>query len=177
MIEMNYIFSDENNKFQFNFSQAIWAINDLKGIYNKKIQSVLSDVDFIAETDNEIIFMEYKNSLIKNANNPKAFDEKLTSDDHYIKIAKKYYGSILYTMACKKEKEYKYVYVLESAFAGSTDRKRLRNKIINKLPFELQKDSKVKHKLINDFEVLSIDEWNKDPLYSRFPISLIGPST
>lgn len=58
---MAYIFIDENQSCQFDFSAAIWATNELNTIYhNAKVQ--LSDVDFIVETETEILFIEYKNA-------------------------------------------------------------------------------------------------------------------
>lgn len=163
-------FVDENNQFQFDFSRAVWASDQLNNKY-RLIHSVLSDVDFIVETDQEIIFLEYKNTDVIGAANPAAFTNKLRSDDHYMKIAQKYYGSILYAIACNKNKEYRYVYVLECALASGTDRKMLRNKISAKLPFQLQNEPEFKMPLIKDFEILSIADWNANPLYSQFPIS------
>lgn len=164
------VFVDENKQFWFDFSKALWASNELNDKY-KKIQSVLNDVDFIVETDQNILFIEYKNSDVTGAANPQAFAIKITSDKHYMQIAKKYYGSILYALACNLQKSYRYIYILECALAGSTDRLRLRNKIGAKLPFQLQKGPEFKLRLINDFEILSISEWNANPIYAQFPIS------
>lgn len=171
------LFVDENNQFQFDFSKAMWASNELNDKYTRKIHSLLSDVDFIVETDKEVIFLEYKNTDILGASNPKAFTDKMCTDEHYMEIAKKYYGSILYTIACNKRKNYRYVYVLECALAGSTERLRLRNKIRAKLPFELQKEPEFEIQLINDFEILSIREWNENQRYSQFPISQVEQKT
>ena len=167
-----YIYVDENNHFQFDFSKAVWASNELNNKY-KKINSLLSDVDFIVETDHEIIFLEYKNSDVPNAANPAAFEEKLCTDEHYMSIAKKYYGSLFYALICEKRKTFRYVYILECARAGSTERLRIRAKVKAKLPFELQNDPEIKIALIDDFDILSIDEWNRNPLYGQFPISAV----
>ena len=59
--------------------------------------------------------------------------------------------------------------------ADSVLRKLIRNKIRNKLPFELKEtDSNIEIEMIRDFEILSIDEWNNHESYSKFPISPIG---
>lgn len=170
------IYLDENNQFQFDFSNAVWASNELNSKY-MKIHSILSDVDFIVETERDMIFLEYKNTDIQGAVNPTAFTDKLCTDEHYLKIARKYYGSIIYAMASDKRKRYRYVYVLECALAGSTDRLLLRTRIKAKLPFELQKEPEIKMTLIDDFEILSIHEWNTNPLYSQFPISPVQRTT
>lgn len=72
-----------------------------------------------------------------------------------------------------KNKQYKYVYVLECELADTVTRKALRNKISKKLPFELQNEPEIKAELINDFEILSIAEWNSNPAFSLFPISKV----
>ncbi|WP_159881806.1 hypothetical protein [Paenibacillus puerhi] len=169
------IFKEENNLYQFDFSNAVWATDELNQMY-RKISSILSDVDFIAETDQEIIFMEYKNADVENAANPGAFVQKLKSDEHYRSIALKYYGSILYALVSGRNKPYRYVYVLECAAAGSTERLRIRTKIRSKLPFDLQNGQEFSRRLIEDFEILSIEEWNNNPIYGRFPITAIASS-
>ena len=130
-------------------------------------------MDFIAETDTEIVFVEYKNTDVNNAANPGAFAVKLASDEHYQSIARKFYGSLIYILSCHKNKQYKYVYVLECDLADTVTRKALRNKISKKLPFELQNEPEIKAELINDFKILSIAEWNSNPAYSLFPISKV----
>ncbi|QPW60128.1 hypothetical protein [Clostridium botulinum] len=168
-----YIFEDENKMFKFDFSNSLWAIDNLNTIYNNTVASILSDVDFIVETEEDIIFIEYKNSDIAGARNPDAFKEKIKKDSHYISIAKKYYGSLLYILGCEKEKNFKFVYILECKSADTVLRKFIRNKIQLKLPFKLQKCSEIKKQLISEFNILSIDEWNTHPKYGKFPISTI----
>ena len=57
----DYKFVDENQEYEIDLSNAIWATDRLNSIYNTAINSTLSDVDFIAETEEEILFIEYKN--------------------------------------------------------------------------------------------------------------------
>ena len=170
------VFKDENEKFTFDFTKAIWAFDKLNEVYNEKVKSTLSDVDFIAETEDAIIFVEYKNVdwIIEGAVNPSAFKNKIKDDKHYIKIAQKYYGSLIYILACNKKKNYKFVYILECNDADSVMRKFIRNKIRTKLPFELNAVEEVKMEVINSFEILSIEEWNMHSEYSQFPIKEIG---
>ena len=166
-------YQDENNQYWFDFTKALWSTNELTAKYTANIHSVLSSVDFIAETDKEIVFVEYKNADIKNAVNPQAFITNLTRDEHYQSIAKKFYGGLIYILVCNKNKKYKYVYILECMLADSVTRRRLRNKISRKLPFTLQKEPEIKIELISDFDILSIAEWNSNPAYSSFPISKV----
>lgn len=166
------IHKEENEVYQIDFSSAIWSTDELNSIFNKTVASALSDVDFIAETDKEILFVEYKNACIVGATNPDAFIP--SSDKSILKIAYKFYDSYIYIWACGYKKPYKYVYILEYPKGDSTTRKLIRNKIASRLPFELQKDNNIKYQIISSFEVLSIDEWNNNPLYSKFPVSSIS---
>lgn len=56
----------------------------------------MSDVDLIIIDESIITFMEYKNSSVPNAANPKAFENSLREDKHHMIIARKYYDSLSY---------------------------------------------------------------------------------
>ncbi len=163
----SYIFKDENSNFKFNFSIAEHVIE-----LNEKYKRIpLKDVDFIVENKNRIFFIEYKNSNIPNASNPTAFEEKIKTDDHYIEIARKFYDSIIYIMACQKNKPFEYIYILECQKADSVTRKYITAKIKRKLPFDLQQENdEITRKLITGFYVVNIDEWNR-----KFPEFQITP--
>ncbi len=163
------IHKEENQVYQFDFSSAVWSTDKLNSLFNNTVASILSDVDFVAETDSDILFVEYKNSNIASASNPNAFVP--SSDKSTLKIAYKFYDSYIYIQACGHKKPYRYIYILEYPMGDSTTRKMIRNKIASKLPFQLQTDGDIKQQIISSFEVLSIDEWNNNPLYSKFPIS------
>lgn len=165
------IHKEESNIYQIDCSKAVWSTDEVHNIFHETGVSILSDVDFIFETEKEIIFVEYKNVNISGAVNPNAFRP---SEDKLInKIAYKFYDSLIYVLACGYKKPYKYVYILEYPNGDSTTRKLIRNKITTKLPFKLQKTDGIKKQLISSFEVLSIDEWNNNPIYGGFPISSI----
>lgn len=155
------IFIDENKNYKINCCKAINLI-EINTFYSE-LGGLLCDVDAVLELKSEVVFLEYKNSKITDANHPKRFDDKLTTDEHYRKIARKYYDSIIYinTLLELKSKQFKYYYVLESNLADPIIRKRLAGKIKNKLPFEIQKKlPRLSKKLIDDFKVLSMKEWN-----------------
>ncbi|MCB2340311.1 hypothetical protein [Clostridium estertheticum] len=55
----NKILIDENKKYRFDFSNVEYVLE----IHNLISNGMLSDVDFITETNNEVLFIEYKNVL------------------------------------------------------------------------------------------------------------------
>lgn len=65
----------------------------------------------------------------------------------------------------------KYIYVLEYPKGDIVTRKRLRNRMKQILPFELQNNIETGKKLIENVEVLSIEEWNAHEEYGRYPIT------
>lgn len=170
---MNQIYQDENQQFQFDFSSALWATDELHAIYRKNNANILSDVDFIAETEENMLLVEYKNAKIPGAVHPELFnpfDQKREN-----KIAFKYYDSWIYLSAIQKCKPVKYIYILEYPNDDSVMRKRIRNRIADLLPFELQKLPGIKIEMIQSFEVLSISEWNVHRQYKKFPIIPVNP--
>ena len=168
----NKVFQEENHCYQFDFSSAVWATDGLHNTLQNNKANILSDVDFIAETDNSIILLEYKNANIQSVANPDAF--KPTDQKTQNKIAFKFYDSWIYLKAIGKSKPIRYVLILEYPNGDSTTRKAVRNKIIDLLPFKLQKLPEIKQKMISQFEVLTIDEWNAHEEYKKFPITPIS---
>ncbi|MEG2521234.1 MAG: hypothetical protein RSA86_07865 [Christensenellaceae bacterium] len=168
---MRRVYKEENHIYQIDFNAAEWATDELNNIFHDaKVE--LSDVDFIGEIDDEMLLIEYKNSAIPNAANAGAFDP--SSQKSISKIARKYYDSCIYLDAIGKKKARTYVYILEYPNGDSTTRKMVRNKIQTLLPFKLQKRNEIKKQVINEFQVLSIDEWNANPVYGRFPLTRVG---
>lgn len=169
---VNDIFQEENHFYKFDFTSAIWATDRLHNIFQQNKATILSDVDFIAETESEIILLEYKNANIPNAAHPERF---VPSDPKSLqKIAYKYYDSWIYLMAINKSKLLYYVYICEHPSGDSTTRRVIRNKIADLLPFELQKLPEMSRMIIKGFEVLSVDEWNAHEKYRSFPITQVS---
>ena len=167
---MSKIFIEENGIYQIDLSAAINAIGDLNEKY-KTIAHILSDVDFIAETENEIFLIEYKNTEIENARDDNAFKEKIKNGKFYDNMVKKYYGSTFYILACRKEKPINFICIIESSFLDSVIRKKMWASIKKRLPYKLQEIPEISGNLIKDFKVLSIQEWNEQ--YFMFPIMKI----
>lgn len=83
---------DENKNIGFDFSSAldVFEPHELANLYS----DYLSDVDFVVEEDKKLICLEYKNSNIENADNPRVFYQKLVEEKFWNKMAKKFYGTI-----------------------------------------------------------------------------------
>lgn len=162
------IFIEENYVYQIDFSNAIWATNQLNTIYDNA-KTILSDVDFIVETEDTILFVEYKNSDIDNAVNPNGF--KPQDDKSINKVVRKFYDSLFYVNSVLDNKLKVYVYILETPKADSFLRGAVRSKLKAKLPFRLQVQNGFKEKLIDDVRVVSILEWNQK--YPQFPLTKI----
>lgn len=173
MTEIKRIFRDEHNSAEFDFSAALWASDEIHRVFAATIKNtILSDVDFVAETEDALVLVEYKNACSPDVEKPEGF--KPSSDKMMNKIAYKYYDSWIYLDAIgKTQKPIDYVYVVEYPNADRRTRKELRNRIADLLPFKLQKLPQAQKNLIRSFKVLSVEEWNRDEQYSRFPIALL----
>ncbi|MEF9960982.1 MAG: hypothetical protein RR776_13570 [Niameybacter sp.] len=174
----NKIFIEENEQYQFDFSQAIWATDQLNDIFHTNHQ-MWSDADFVTEylsgtqdANIKLLFVEYKNSDISTAVNPGAFNP--ASDKKVNNVVRKFLDSLSYMMATGKERKNYYVYIVEFPNSDSVTRRLLREKIAQRLPFEFQTQSQFQSELISRFEVLSIEEWNNHDEYSKFPITSIS---
>lgn len=163
------ILLDENKQYKFDFSNLdyVWEIHEITR------DTMLSDVDFIAETNNKILFIEYKNASIKGAVNPDRIFQKIKTEDFYKKIARKYYDSLLIFWACngnQKNLPILYILLIEHPMIDKKIRKMLREKINKQLPLNL-KDERFTRTIISDFEVCSLEEWKeKFPQISIIPI-------
>lgn len=170
---MEFIFTDENQTCQIDFTNAVWATDQLNSIFSVVKDSILSDVDFIVEESNSIFFIEVKNSNFLGVDNPKAF--KLLHSDLIKVLAKKYFDSFHYVRGLGKtfSKQKIYICIIEAANSDSVTQKSLRNRLRDRLPFKLQKIFSVSEKMIDDVKVLSFDEWNEN--FPQFPLSRLKP--
>ncbi|MGH4121175.1 hypothetical protein [Clostridium sp.] len=164
----NKVLLDENKKYEFDFSdlEYVWEMHDLTN------NIMLSDVDFITETDKEVLFIEYKNASIEGAVNPNGMLQKIKGEDFYKRIARKYYDSLFLFWACKgneKELPITYVLLIEHPIIDIKLRKQLKIKIIKQLPFKLE-GKKMVREIISNFEVYNLEEWRE-----KFPQIKITP--
>ena len=171
MIEVSKVFVDENHSCRIDFSKALWATDQLNSIFHQAKLSILHDVDFVAEIEDAILLVEYKNANLPNAANPAAF--KPTEDTKINNVARKYYDSLLFLQVLQRgvHKKKKYIYVLECAKGDGFLRRRVRELVAARLPFLLQQQTAVAESLIDSVEVLSVAEWNAQ--YTQFPMMLI----
>ena len=168
---MEKIFTDESNEttpssLQIDFSEALWATNKLNSIFHDAgIQ--LNDVDFIAETDEELIFVECKNANRIDAAKP---DFNPADDKKLNVVARKYYDSLNFCMFIGRglRKRKIYCFVVESKAGSRTLKTQWKILLAKRLPFELQKQNSFPIKMIDELNVMSISEWNEK--YPQFPI-------
>ena len=172
---MEQVYFDENRMYRFDFTVAVRSTDKLHEIFSQNKAGILSDVDFIAETESEMLLIEYKNANVQGAAAPGRFDPFDQKREN--KIAFKYYDSWIYLKAIHNDKPVTYIYILEFPNGDAVLRRRIRNHIAGKLPFELQKLPQIKETMISGFEVLSIDEWNSHEKYRVFPISAVVQNT
>lgn len=167
---MPRIFCDENDSCKIDFSAALWATDSLHDIFHQAKLSILCDVDFIAETEQEILFVEYKNANLPQAVHPEAF--KPLDDRKLNTVARKYLDSLQFLQAihCNVSKTKRYVYILECLNGDIVLRKRVRALLTARLPFLLQQQMHMPEKMIDSVEVLSVTEWNT--CYPKYPLQL-----
>ena len=168
---MEFIFTDENQTCQIDFTNAVWATDQLNSIFSVVKDSILSDVDFIVEGANSIFFIEVKNSNFLGVDNPKAF--KPLHEDLIRVLAKKFFDSFHYVRGLGKtsDKQKIYICLIETPLGDSVMRRALRNRLKDRLPFKLQKI--FSEKMIDDVLVWSFDEWNE--YFPQFPLSRLKP--
>lgn len=170
---MDTVYIEENGVYMLDCTAAIWSTDQIHEHYAQCVSgSFLNDVDFVIETNEYLLLVEYKSANIPGAAHPEKFrperDEKLEN------VAKKYYDSLHYLFLAGKNKPKQFIYVVEYPKGDSTSRKMLRNKLKDRLPFKMQTAISESRRMIEDVQVLNIQEWNADELFGHFPISLVG---
>lgn len=166
---MSGIFLEENGIYQIDCSSAVWATDEIHEKY-KATGNQLNDVDFIVETEDRLLLIEYKNANTKNAVRPEAF--KPLEDKRINTMLQKYYDTLHYLTLLKKDKPKYYIYILECPLDDQVTRKEVRNRLQRRLPFKLQGQFAFGVRLIDGVEVLNINEWNTHEIYKAFPITI-----
>ena len=163
---MAIMYTEENGQYTLDCSAAIWSTDAIHSCYQDRGHvygdiGFLCDVDFVIESPDYIILVEYKNANIPGAANPGAFNpmDKMK----LINVAKKFYDSLHWLFLEGKDKPKKYVYVVEYPNGNSTSRLLLRNMLKDLLPFALQTNiNSAQRKIIDEVKVVDISEWNAD---------------
>lgn len=168
---MDKRFVEENGIYQIDCSESVWATDQIHEVYhNAGVQ--LKDSDFLIESIDSLYLVEYKNANISNAENPGAF--KPEEDKKVNAVVQKFYDSLHYLYLINKQKPVKYIYILEYPKGDIVTRKRLRNRMKQKLPFELQNNIGMGKKLIEKVDVVSIAEWNAHEEYGKYLITEVN---
>ena len=169
MKENNKILWDENKNVAFDFSDAldVFEPHELANLYS----DYLSDVDFVIEEEEKLICLEYKNANVKNADNPEAFKQKMTREEFWRKLVKKFYGTMFLVWACNKnpaDKSVQYVLLIESnPSMDDALKKRFMMKMMRQLPFEYKLRKEIQRAVIDEFYLVDLEEWKeKYPQYS-----------
>lgn len=164
---------EENENYGIDCRNAVWASDAIhKAYHDCGLPNILCDADFVIETTDSILLVEYKNANVPEA---RAHATKGTAydplqSDKFNKIVRKYYDSLHYLRLLGKEQPIHYILVLEYPKGDSVSRKALRNRLKNHLPFKLQEMTDTGIKLIEAVDVVNIDEWNDNSVYGQFPI-------
>lgn len=164
---------EEKRNYGFDCRNAVWASDEIHKAYHAcGLPDILCDADFVIETPDSILLVEYKNANVPEA---RAHATKDTEYDpfqpvNFNKIVSKYYDSLHYLRLLGKEQPIHYIFVLEYPKGDSASRKALRNRLKKHLPFKLQEMTDTGIKLIEAVDVVNIDEWNDDSVYGQFPI-------
>lgn len=167
---MDKVFIEENGIFQIDCTKALWATNEVHDVF-KDTGNWLADVDFVIETDEKLLLVEYKNANIDGASNPNAFNPG--GDKKVHNVIKKFYDTLHYLTLKEKLKPKDFIYVLEYPKGDRVARGLLRNKLQRFLPFRLQNGFD-NVRLIEKLEVLSIKEWNEHGDYGMFPFEKVS---
>ena len=160
------IYTEEKGKYQIDLSKAVWSTDELTKLLNgAEITQQMSSVDWIGETDDKILLIEYKNY-----EEFKEFGKEIVPDEFVTKMVKKYYGTALYALSLQKNKPLYYIGIIESSMMTNSKAKGiLETKIMNKLPFKVQEKSSIPASMIADFKILTISEWNGE--HPDFPLT------
>ena len=159
---MSHIYTEEHNEFQIDLRSAKWSIGNLNEIF-RAVGSILNDVDWVAETEDAMLFVEFKNWLKGHI-----IDDM---EKFYQNIARKFYGTAYYLMALGKTKPVSYALVIASPPSDNIINKRAQASIMKRLPYKLQENPDVTMIMISQFKIYGIDDWNND--YPQYPLTKI----
>ena len=157
---------EENGYYEIDCSNALWATDEHHDLYQKLTASMLTDADWIIETAKDgVLVVEYKNGTVFPSREPFNPNDR----EKIEKVAHKYYDTLHYLSIQGKKQPAKYYYILEYPNSDSVTNKMIREKIAKILPFNLQNSIENGTKIIESFDVVSIDEWNT--IFPDLPIS------
>ena len=157
MTNFDMIFDESG--FRFDFSKCVSAYRaDLMKYHD------LPALDFVAEIEDCILFIEIKNPDHNDATEQSRFEflKDLCSNVYPYMISDKYKNELLRVWSRGGEfiKPILCVFVLEFSILSKTDKARLQEKIFNRLPLSLNKaEFGGKKHFIKRFELCSVNEF------------------
>jgi len=158
---MSGIYRDESESYEINLEYSPWSMGgELQDIF-RTAGSFLNAVDWIVETDDKLLLIEFKNYSTPDA----TVDNR---EKFYQGILRKYYFTAYYLLACGWQKTMNYVFIAEAPNFDKIIGKRARNAMQRRLPFDLQQNLEISNTLIDYFRILSVAEWNE--MYPMFPL-------
>lgn len=175
------IYTEENGQYTLDCTAALWSTDSIHRYYQDSAHTYgnigfLCDVDFVIETETNILLVEYKNANVPGAVHPEAF--RPASGNKLQNVANKFFDSLHWLYLAGKDKPKKYIYILEYPSGNSTSRLMIRNELRNRLPFRLQNMlSNSSRKLIDEVRVVNIAEWNTDEELGRYPLQPVTHTT
>lgn len=171
---MMTVYTEENGQYTLNCTAALWSTDSIHNYYQDPEHTYglihfLCDVDFVIETETNILLVEYKNANVPGAAHPEKFDPE--RDNKLQNVANKFFDSLHWLYLAGKDKPKKYIYILEYPSGNSTSRLMVRNELQKRLPFRLQRAlSNSGRKLIDEVRVVNIEEWNADKELGKYPL-------
>ena len=163
---MGEVYWEENHDYQIDLRKAEWSL-ELQPLY-REYNLFLADVDWICEFNGNILLIEYKNAKLPFERGFRAAENfNPYSDERVANVVRKFFDSFFYIEAYKRKRPV--IYILEWPKGDIVSRKMLQKKIAKFLPFRFQQQEKLSPLLIEDFRVVSLDEWNT--MYADMPIS------
>ena len=131
----------------------------------------LSAVDFVVETENKVLLIEIKNPDNKKATKEsrEKFFNDLENDFYPYKIGAKFTNMLLrkWVAGSFYNKPIIFIFILEFKNLNPGERRRLEERISQRLPFSLNNPDFKAKEVLEDFELLSIEEFcEKYPQFS-----------
>ena len=160
---MDKIFTESDYNFDFTNSLNSYKADIIQ--YHD-----LSAVDFVVETEDKVFLIEVKNPdcIQATMQNREEFFNDLKSDLFPYKAGAKFTNMLLrkWVTGDFYGKPITFVFVLEFKKLPNNMRRKLKEKIFNRLPFSLNKPSFKGKEKLEKFELLSIEEFMK--MYPQF---------
>lgn len=161
---MEKFIRDENGHFTFDFTQSI----DVYQYHNIANSSKLNDVDFVAEMETRILFIEYKNSDVPGTSNLNGIYEKRRNNptEFNKNLINKFLHTLLILLAEGKNPDNKpihYILIINEPLIDRKIRGKIKSMLSRNLPFNLRGGTITKE-VITAVDVVDLDEFiNKYP--------------